>query len=616
MMESTPPADQESFAALGLSAQLLQTIKQQGYETPTPIQAQCIPPLLEGRDLLGQAQTGTGKTAAFALPILDRLDLSRALPQALVLTPTRELALQVAEAFQTYAHAMSGFHVLPVYGGQGMVTQLRRLKRGVHVIVGTPGRVMDHLRRGSLSLEAMATLVLDEADEMLKMGFADDIEWIFGQAPEERQVALFSATVPEVTKRVARKHLREPVEIRVAAKTATVEATEQRHLVVTRARKLDLLTRILEVEEFDAMLIFARTKTGTVELADKLEAHGFAAEALNGDMSQQARERAVWRLRQGRADIVVATDVAARGLDVDRISHVVNYDIPYDPEAYVHRIGRTGRAGREGKALLFVEPRERRLLKAIERATRQRIPFMQLPTASDLSEQRVERFLAQVRETVATQDLDFYYRMVVRLERENDLTPVNVAAALTYLMQREKPFIVPEEDLTPPRRPSGRGGDERRGAGGRRDAGRREVGRGDGGDGRRAGVRGPRRERGGEVAGKAMERGRERRPVAESRERERGRERKRADRGEQRGPVVPSVRYRLDVGAEHGVSPGQIVGAIANEASLDGKYIGQIEIRGDHSLVDLPEGMPKEIFKHLQRVRVCNRPLKIERAGE
>ena len=359
-----------SFDTLELSPEILQTVQELGYETPSPIQAASIPHLLAGRDLLGQAQTGTGKTAAFALPILQRIDVTRRVPQALVLAPTRELAIQVAEAFQTYARHLEGFHILPVYGGQGMGQQLRQLARGVHVIVGTPGRVMDHLRRETLNLDHLQTLVLDEADEMLRMGFIEDVDWILDHTPDTRQTALFSATMPAPIKKIADRHLREPAEIKIQSKTSTVEAINQQFWLVSGLQKLEALTRILDAGDIDAMLIFVRTKTETVELAEKLEARGYEAAALNGDMTQVLREKVIDRLKKGSLDIVIATDVAARGLDVDRITHVVNYDIPYDTETYVHRIGRTGRAGRKGTAILFVAPRERRMLRAIEQATR------------------------------------------------------------------------------------------------------------------------------------------------------------------------------------------------------------------------------------------------------
>lgn len=548
-MSSIPSA--ADFQSLQLSANVLSAIQELGYEAPTAIQAECIPHLLEGRDLLGQAQTGTGKTAAFALPLLSRIDVSLNKPQVLVLAPTRELALQVSEAFQSYAHHLKNFHVLPLYGGQSMTVQLRQLKRGVHVIVGTPGRVMDHLRRKSLSLQNLSALVLDEGDEMLKMGFIDDIEWIFEQAPEQRQVALFSATMPERIRRVARKHLKNPVEIKVKVKTETVSTIEQRHCVVTRHHKMDALTRVLEVEAFDGMLIFVRTKTATAEVAEKLQAHGFAAEALNGDMSQDMRERTIGRLKAGKLDIVVATDVAARGLDVQRISHVVNFDIPNDPESYVHRIGRTGRAGREGKALLFVQPRERNLLRVIERTTRQPIPPMELPSADDLSEHRIDRFMAMLRETLADQDLDYYYRLVSRIEQEQEMSSTDIAAALTYLEQRERPFIV--QDLK-----SGRP------------------------------------------------------PRSEQRDRKEGQGPKKKREKRSKDDDIPRLRYRIEVGHNHQATPREIVGAIANEAGLEGHYIGAIDIHDEFSLVDLPEGMPKEIHQHLRKVYVCGQPLKIQ----
>ncbi|MHB8744898.1 MAG: DEAD/DEAH box helicase, partial [Gammaproteobacteria bacterium] len=394
-----------TFAQLALAPAVLKAVEAVGYEAPSPIQAQAIPPLLEGRDLLGQAQTGTGKTAAFALPLLSRLDLALKQPQILVLTPTRELAIQVAEAMQTYARHLQDFHVLPVYGGQGMDTQLRMLRRGVHAVVGTPGRIQDHLRRGTLKLDRLAALVIDEADEMLRMGFIDDVEQILEHTPGEKQVALFSATMPPVIQRVARKYLRDPVEIRIQSKTSTVDTITQRYWQVTGVHKLDALTRMLEVEEFDGMLIFVRTKSATVELAEKLEARGFSCGALNGDMTQVLRERTVDRLKKGTLDIVVATDVAARGLDVERISHVVNYDIPNDTESYVHRIGRTGRAGRKGVAILFVAPREKRMLRAIETATRQPITPMQLPSHADIADHRIAQFKQTISAAIESQEL-------------------------------------------------------------------------------------------------------------------------------------------------------------------------------------------------------------------
>jgi ATP-dependent RNA helicase DeaD len=433
-----------TFTEMALAPALQKVIIEVGYETPSPIQAESIPPLLEGRDLLGQAQTGTGKTAAFALPLLSRLDPKLKKPQILVLTPTRELALQVAEAMQTYARHLPGFQVLPVYGGQNMVQQLRMLSRGVQVVVGTPGRVQDHLNRGTLKLDKIKAVVLDEADEMLRMGFVDAVEEILSFAPEERQTALFSATMPREVLRVARRHLKDPLEIKIKTKTSTVETITQYYWQVKGMHKLDALTRILEAEELEAMIVFVRTKTATVELAEKLEARGFSSAPLNGDMTQVMREKTVGRLKSGSLDIVVATDVAARGLDVPRISHVVNYDIPYDTEAYVHRIGRTGRAGKMGKAILFVAPRERRMLNAIEQATRQPIKAMSLPSRKDITDRRIGLFKEQIAQTMESEDLEFFEELIDSYQSEYDVGHRRIAATLAYLVQKGRP-LVPEE---------------------------------------------------------------------------------------------------------------------------------------------------------------------------
>ncbi|MBE0500345.1 MAG: DEAD/DEAH box helicase [Desulfuromonadales bacterium] len=433
-----------TFAEMALAPALQKVVIDVGYETPSPIQAQSIPLLLEGRDLLGQAQTGTGKTAAFALPLLSRLDPKLKVPQILVLTPTRELALQVAEAMQTYARHLPGFNVLPVYGGQNMIQQLRMLSRGVQVVVGTPGRVQDHLRRGTLKLDKIKAVVLDEADEMLRMGFVDDVEEILSHAPAGRQTALFSATMPKEVLRVARQHMRDPVEIRIKTKTSTVETISQHYWQVKGMHKLDALTRILEAEEIEAMIVFVRTKTATVELAEKLEARGFSSAPLNGDMTQVMREKAISRLKSGSLDIVVATDVAARGLDVPRISHVVNYDIPYDTEAYVHRIGRTGRAGKMGKAILFVAPRERRMLNAIEQATRQPIKAMTLPSRKDITDRRIGLFKEQIAEAMEAEDLEFFEELVDSYQSEYDVGHRRIAATLAYLVQKGRP-LQPDE---------------------------------------------------------------------------------------------------------------------------------------------------------------------------
>jgi ATP-dependent RNA helicase DeaD len=453
MMSKEQSVETASFEDLGLPAMLLKSVKDVGYESPSPIQSAAIPVLMRGADLIGQAQTGTGKTAAFALPLLAGIDCKLAKPQLLVLTPTRELALQVSEAIQTYAKHLPGLHVLPVYGGQGMETQLRGLSRGVQVIVGTPGRVQDHLRRRTMDLSNLRALVLDEADEMLRMGFVEEVEIILEETPSERQTALFSATMPAPIQRIAQRFLREPEHIAIASKTATVSTIRQHYVAVTGYNKLEALTRILEAEAFDAMLIFVRTRTATVNLADKLEARGFAASPLSGEMSQDARQRTVDRLKEGKIDVIICTDVAARGLDVERVSHVVNYDIPADPESYVHRIGRTGRAGREGQAILFVAKRERRLLKLIERTTRQPIERMGVPSGAQIGEQRINELKALIAQTIEDNDLAFYEALVERhvdeLWEDGD-TSANarsIAAAMIYLHQQQRPLIVPERSL-------------------------------------------------------------------------------------------------------------------------------------------------------------------------
>ncbi|MBU6378579.1 MAG: DEAD/DEAH box helicase [Gammaproteobacteria bacterium] len=439
---SPDPQQLVSFADLGLPPVLVSVLAEVGYETPSPIQQATIPVLLEGHDLIGQAQTGTGKTAAFALPLLARIDLARREPQALVLVPTRELAIQVAEACQKYASHLPGLHVLPIYGGQSYTPQLNALRRGVHVIVGTPGRVMDHLERGTLDLRTVDFVVLDEADEMLQMGFVDAIDHILGLVPAGRRIALFSATLPAQIRRIAQKHLRNPREITVRSKTATAANIRQRYWLVSGVHKLDALTRLLEVEPFDAMLVFARTKQSTVELVEKLEARGFSAAALNGDILQAQRERTIAALKSGKLDIVVATDVAARGLDVERITHVVNFDVPYDSESYVHRIGRTGRAGRSGEAILFIAARERNMLRIIERATRQPIEPMVLPTVQEVNVRRAEKFKKELAEIIATQDLAAYRNVIEEFVRERGVDIVDVAAALASLAKSGRALFV------------------------------------------------------------------------------------------------------------------------------------------------------------------------------
>ncbi|GGY68280.1 ATP-dependent RNA helicase DeaD [Cellvibrio zantedeschiae] len=562
--------DQILFTDLALSEPVLKAIQSVGYEVPSPIQAAAIPVLLQGGDILGMAQTGTGKTAAFALPLLSKLDVKQADPQILVLAPTRELAIQVAEAFQKYAAHIPGFHVLPIYGGQDMTSQLRQLKRGVHVVVGTPGRVMDHLRRGSLNLNSLKSLVLDEADEMLRMGFIDDVEWILEHTPETRQTALFSATMPREIRKVCDNYLRDAKEIKIASSQSTGDNIEQVYWMVSGTNKLDALTRILEVEPFDGMIIFVRTKTATVELAEKLEARGFSAAALNGDMNQQLRERTIERLKSGSLDIVIATDVAARGIDVERVSHVVNYDIPYDSEAYVHRIGRTGRAGRSGKAILFVAPREKRLLYTIEKATKKPITLMELPSGAAVTKHRIDQFTQQITTTLAEQpDLSFFNDLLAEFSNKNEVSPEDIASALAYLLQRERPLQVKFTDVKPERESRGEGRDR----GGREERGGRD-----------------RNDRGG---------------------RDGGRERSREDRPRREHNDENMVRYRIEVGRNHEARPGDIVGAIANEAGISSANIGHIKLHDEFSTVDLPKGLSNDVLSQLKKVRVRNRPLEI-----
>jgi ATP-dependent RNA helicase DeaD len=550
MTKSSETPGGTSFRDLQLSAPMLKVLDELGYETPTPIQREAIPHLLKGLDLLGHAPTGTGKTAAFALPLLSRIDIRNKKVQVLTLTPTRELAIQVAEAFQRYASHIKGFHVLPIYGGQEYSGQIRQLKRGVHVVVGTPGRLMDHMRKGTLKLDGLEALVLDEADEMLRMGFIDEVEWILEQTPDKRQMALFSATMPKQIERIARRHLNKPQEISIKARTATAETIRQRYWQVSGLHKLEALTRILEVEPFDAVLIFVRTKIATTELADRLEARGYAAAAMNGDMAQNQREQMVERLKKGSLDILVATDVAARGLDVDRISHVVNYDIPYDAEAYIHRIGRTGRAGRQGDAILFVAPRERRMLYAIEKATRQKIEPLVLPTTETVNNKRIADFKQKISDTLAGGELAFMQSLIEQYRQEHDVPAVDIAAALAKMTIGDKPMLL-SPDKAKPRKES-----------------------------------------------KTSPHGKKRRDRSLTE------------------TDVDKERYRIDVGHTHGVKPGNIVGAIANEAGLEGEHIGHIEIDNEFSLVDLPVGMPRDIFMDLKKVRVCGRPLKISLYAE
>ncbi|MGQ8364998.1 DEAD/DEAH box helicase [Glaciecola sp. 1036] len=557
-----------TFADLGLPPEILQALEKVGYEKPSPIQAQSIPLLLQGHDLLGQAQTGTGKTAAFALPMLANINPDDQHPQLLVLAPTRELAIQVAEAFQVYASFSKKIKVLPIYGGQSYDNQIRQLKRGVQVVVGTPGRVIDHIQRKTLKLDNLKFLVLDEADEMLRMGFIDDVELILSHAPKERQTALFSATMPAPIQKITNRYLTNPQEVKIAAKATTASTVRQRYCLVAPHHKLEALTRIMEVEDFDGVIIFVRTKTATLELADKLSARGFDVEALNGDIPQNARERTVERLKNGAIDILVATDVVARGLDVERVSHVINYDIPYDTESYVHRIGRTGRAGRSGDAILFISNREKRLLFSIEKTTKQSIEKMQIPSVSQLNETRLDKFKRNVLNVLNEGDLSDYVPMIESIVEDAlaanpEVTPERVMAALAKVAQGDEPLLLDEEKSEDLNAPMKNDRPERR----------------------------PReRDRGGKNP-----RNGDRKPSVRTRGK----------------PEKGMQRFRLDVGYVHNVKPGNIVGAIANEANISSQYIGAIDIHENYTLVDLPESMPKETQAVLSKARVAGQKLNI-----
>jgi ATP-dependent RNA helicase DeaD len=560
----TPEHEQQAgFADLGIDKRVLRALSDVGYESPSPIQAATIPALLAGRHVVGLAQTGTGKTAAFAVPILSQIDLRQKKPQALVLAPTRELALQVSEAFERYAAHLPGVHVLPIYGGQAYGVQLSALRRGVHVVVGTPGRIMDHLEKGTLDLSELRFLVLDEADEMLKMGFAEDVEKILADTPEDKHVALFSATMPSQIRRIAKKYLTDAAEITVKNKTTTSANTTQRYLMVSQPQKIDALTRILEVENFEGMIVFVRTKQVTEQLAERLRARGFSAAAINGDIVQAQRERTIGQLRDAKLDILVATDVAARGLDVERISHVVNYDIPTDTESYVHRVGRTGRAGRAGDAISFITPRERHLLKAIERATRQPLTQMRLPTVEDVNETRVARFRDAITEALHSDQVGFYRDLVTDYEHQHDVPATDIAAALAVLAQDDRPLLMePDPEPVPAKAFEGR----------------REPGAWDHEKGRR---------RGSDDGGRTREKPRRARTT------------------------VPMAPYRIEVGKRHKVEPRQIVGAIANEGGLQRSDFGHIDIRGDHSIVELPASLPPETLAALQRTRISGKLIEL-----
>ena len=555
-----------TFADLGLKAPILEALNDLGYEKPSPIQAECIPHLLGGRDVLGMAQTGSGKTAAFSLPLLNNLDPELKAPQILVLAPTRELAVQVAEAMTDFSKHMRGVNVVALYGGQRYDVQLRALRQGPQIVVGTPGRLLDHLKRGTLDLSKLSGLVLDEADEMLRMGFIEDVETIMAQIPEGHQTALFSATMPEAIRRITRRFMKEPQEVRIQSSVTTRPDISQSYWTVWGMRKNEALVRFLEAEDFDAAIIFVRTKNATLEVAEALERSGYSSAALNGDMNQSLREQTLERLKDGRLDILIATDVAARGLDVERISLVVNYDIPMDSESYVHRIGRTGRAGRAGRALLFVENRERRLLRNIERTMKLTIPEVELPNAELLGKRRLEKFAAKVQQQLESSDLDQYRALLAKMQPEEELDIETLAAALLKMAQGERPLILPPDAPMRPKREF-RDRDDR----GPRD-------RND---------RGPRNDRGGED-----------RPRRERRD------------------VGDMQLYRIEVGRDDGVEVRHIVGAIANEGDISSRYIGNIKLFASHSTIELPKGMPGDVLQHFTRTRILNKPMNMQLVGD
>jgi ATP-dependent RNA helicase DeaD len=575
---STTDVPNLSFNDLSLPDPIMKALNKVGYETPSPIQAEIIPHVLNGRDVIGQAQTGTGKTAAFALPLLSKIDLKLTTPQVLVLAPTRELAIQVAEAFQTYASFLNGFHVLPIYGGQEYGVQLRQLKRGVHVVVGTPGRVMDHMRRGTLKLDKLTCLVLDEADEMLRMGFIDDVEWVLEQLPAKRQIALFSATMPAEIRKISKKYLNNPEQITIKTKSITADTIRQRYLMVNGRQKLDALTSILESMTFNAILIFVRTKIETMELTEKLSARGYACTALNGDITQKLREQTISKLKSGKIDMLIATDVAARGLDVDRISHVINYDIPSDPEAYTHRIGRTGRAGREGEAILFVTSREQRLLSMIERVTGKKIERMHMPTADSINQERIQRFKQRITDTLETGHIELFHSIIEEYQLESGRSAMEIATALAKIAQGEQPFLMkPQPELQQERS---------------RNDGQRDKPR----------------------SGRQKDRPRKEGQRESNRDKPGDADKKRTPR--QSTPDRDMERFRIEVGEEHEVKTNNIVGAIANEAGVDSQYIKNVTIHENYSTVDLPIGMPHDLFKAMKKVWVSGRQLNISRLSD
>ena len=570
------------FNEMNLSPSVFSVLQEVGYETPTPIQALTIPHIMQNKDLLGQARTGTGKTAAFALPFLSRIELDNKRPQVLVLTPTRELAIQVAESFKTYGSKMKGLNVLAVYGGQSYEVQLKQLKRGVHVVVGTPGRLMDHMRRKTISFSDLFGLVLDEADEMLHMGFIDDVEWILEKTPKESQIALFSATMPKPIRKIAGKYLKNPEEIIVQPDTDVMSTINQKFWMINGTKKSAALVKMLEATTFDGVIVFVKTRTSTVEIAKILEEKGFKAEALNGEIAQAARERTINRLKNGHIDILVATDVAARGLDVDRISHVINYDMPPKTEPYIHRIGRTGRAGRTGEAILFVGRNERWMLKNIERATRQKVVEIFLPSNKDINKKRVADFKQSITQAMALEDLSFFSDLIQEYVDEQGVPVAQVAAALAKLTHGNKPFLLPPTQA---------------------------------GEKTREPVRARTREN---IRPESVRRVAENKKDFSENEKSRRKPKKVSVEVTQVtvAPIKEGMeRYRIEVGQKHGLQAGDVVGAISNEAGLEGKFIGSIKINQDFSFVDLPFGMPNNIFHLLKQTWVKSRRMSISKCA-
>jgi len=605
MTQKTSPAT--GFDEMNLSSPVFSVLQEVGYETPTPIQSQTIPHMIQGKDVLGQARTGTGKTAAFALPLLSRIDLDNKRPQVLVLTPTRELAIQVAESFKTYGSKMKGLNVLSVYGGQSYGIQLNQLKRGVHVVVGTPGRLMDHMRRKTVSFADLFCVVLDEADEMLHMGFIDDVEWILDRTPDDSQTALFSATMPGPIRKIAQKYLTEPQEILVKPGSLGIDTIRQQYWMVQGTKKSQALARILEAVTFDGVIVFTKTKTSTLDVTKALEDQGFKAEALNGDIAQNARERTVNRLKNGSIDILVATDVAARGLDVDRISHVINYDMPPKVEPYVHRIGRTGRAGRAGEAILFVNRNERWMLKVIERATKQKISEISLPSNKAINKKRMTNFKEAITKTLESKDLNVFQELIEAYALEQDIPVTQVAAALASMAQGDTPFLLPahkdKKNAPAPVKQSVRPSVKQSVRPSVKAASKNLATREERSNKKDLSIKIT-------MADHANKKLKFKQIKAKQ---------QKITPLPQETKIIPlekgMERYRLEIGQSHGVRPGDIVGAISNEAGLESKYIKSVYINQEFSFVDLPFGMPKDVFSILKKTRVKSRQMAISKCA-